>query len=210
VPRSRLIVLFAVAATSGCRDLLGVEDPVVRDAGTPIDAPANDAPRVCTTPANLGDLALGSMMMPYATNCFYTPTDGPNAGKKTFAFAGTLPGGTMTVADVILVEIVRPASGFVTNVPINFTPTPDPSAPYTARAYLLGEFDPNAMTYQQLLVASNGAAVFTSIGEVSGSAINGSTGAITFKEVDETAGKYVTSGCTTELAGLAWFLTQTM
>jgi hypothetical protein len=175
------------------------------DDGGNIDA-MPDAMHVCYTPATIQMLTLGSAAQPVGNDWFQTPTMGPNTGKKTFFVGGQL--GQQAPVTVLAVEVVKPTAGYVVNQPYVFSTDANPNLAYTARAYLYGDYDTTNSTYKQYLYASNGSITFTAINDVSGSSINGTMSTVDFREVTETTGVVVPGGCTTQVMGMQFYLTQ--
>lgn len=169
-----------------------------------------DAPvATCAVKTDLGSLSLGSTATPLSSDWFYVPTSGPNMGKTIFSVGGSLPasisGGTTTLPDLLIYEVVKPTAGFVTNTPYNNDP--DPNAAYVAAAFVFGDYDSANQTIGNFFYASNGATTLTMISEPDGSLIAGSSSATMFREVDD-AGSDIAGGCRTAVGGLAFNLTQ--
>ncbi|HEY5948291.1 MAG TPA: hypothetical protein VIV40_22495 [Kofleriaceae bacterium] len=189
-------------------DAHGADSPTT-DAPMTNDASGDastDAARACYTAADLSSLTLGQSTSPAVMDWFYTPTSGPNSGKKTFRLAGKLNNDTLS--DAITIEVVRPTAGFAVNQAYPFTTDPDPNHAYSAASSLLGDIDTTNGVYLQYLSATNGSITFTAIGEVSNSNITGSVTMVDYLEVNETTNTFVTGGCATKLGGMMFYLRQ--
>jgi hypothetical protein len=191
------------------------------DAKIFLDA-AIDAPPTCGVMANLGGpFSLGSMTdrvgdgtpagdMP--VDWFSVPTTGAFAGRTVFGFGGRLPGSNAAIADVLFVDVVKPTAGpFPLNTAQNFNA--DPNSVYVAASYLFADVDladATGNTFAQILWANSGTVTLTSVGETTGGNNDGMITATNYREVDRMTGADAPGGCTTTLAGLNFFLRQTV
>jgi hypothetical protein len=208
----RTALLFAIAI-AGCQypelpKLSGDAQGSGGDGGNGDGMTADampDAQHICYVPAMIQMLSLGSMAQPAMSQWFQVPTTGPNAGKTTFTLGGQL--GQQAPITVIGVEVAK-SGNFQTNQAYPFSTNADPNVAFTARAYLYGDYDMSSSTSKQYLYASNGSITFTAIGETAGSMITGSMSLTDFREVNETTGAVIAGGCTTQLAGMVFYLTE--
>jgi hypothetical protein len=202
--RSSLFLLLAVPLVA-CGDDDGTKI-TVPDAKVFMDA-AIDAPPACSVDESLGMLAVGSMQMRRMGDWFDVATSGPDQGKTYFYTVAVAPTSTQTAIDAVLVEYVKPASGFVTGSPLNFITDPTSSAAGPV-AYVFGDLNPQAETLAHFYWASNGSMTLQNIGETNGSLITGSVSQTNFRQINEMTGADVPGGCTTSMTGMTFALQQ--
>jgi hypothetical protein len=213
--RNATWIVLTIAIT-GCQypelpKLTSGGDASVDDASmTGSDGPSGDAmidaPHTCYVPAMLGTLTLGTQANPVVRNWFSVPTSGPNAGKTTFSIGGTLS--SQAPVNIVVIDVAKSGNNFMTNQPYVFSTDANPTLAFVARAYVLGDYDTANSTWKQYLYSANGSITFTQIAEAPGSSINGSVTMTDFREVNETTGAVIAGGCTSQFAGMTFYLTQ--
>ncbi|HUS27917.1 MAG TPA: hypothetical protein VMZ53_05395 [Kofleriaceae bacterium] len=201
--------LIAVAALVGC----GGDDgkPVVPDAKKFMDA-APDAPHLCGVMDSLGTLTFGSMAMPVVRQNFDVPTTGADMGKLEFFIAARLSMGTTPPIDALILDVIKPTAGFMTNTPYAFETDATATGSIVADAMVFGDFD-GSQTIQNLYWAQQGALTFTAFTGAGAptakdSKINGTVTMVPFKEIDQETGELMPGGCSTSIGGLTFFLQQ--
>jgi len=200
----RLLALPVLFLAVGCGSD-GTKKPQLLDAKVFLDAGVDAAP-TCAVPNTFGALTLSNGGAPVESDWFFVPTMGADAGKTVLSIGAGLPGSTATVRDIIVVNYVKPLTGFALNTAVPFDPSPT-SATSVAYAYILGDYDTGTKMEAMDYFGSTGSITLTAVGESDGSAITGSFAASTYREIDEN-GADVANGCTSSLGKLDFLLKQ--
>lgn len=202
--RTQLFVAFAMSSLVACG---GDDAPVTPDAKVYMDAAPDTAP-VCGITGPLGQLSFGTMQMRASGDWFQSPTSGPLMGRTIFFIGAGLPGSTSASADVLSFQVIKPETGdFPTGSAINFEPSPT-STTVVANSYLLADYNSASKTSAQVLWAGSGSITITAIGEGDGDMITGSVAATSYREINQMTGADVAGGCTLDLMGVNFALTQ--
>lgn len=222
--------LIAVAALVGCGGDDG-KNPVVHDAKVFMDAPI-DAPPMCAVDKTIGAIRLGQVAANEPATCaagtmagtntcpmradadwYFTPTMGPNMGKKEFYFGAALDAIEMEgkspdgYADVLIIQVVK-GTAFNLNAPYVFEADPS-STVLNAYAILIGDLNDAGTELTNFMWGTSGAITFTKIGEADYDKIDGTVNSVTYKDIDD-QNNIIAGGCETTIAGLTLSLLQIM
>jgi hypothetical protein len=179
-------------------------------SGTP-DAPMIDAPPADTAPActalmaMYGGLTFGSMNMRQSGD--WVTTDQNNV--TAFVLAARLPGSSMdnTAIDGMVITATKPTAGFTLNTPLSFDPSPTAQDPL-ASISIVADLNLTTMTAAQAFQGANGTLTLSAVGEANGNPTTGVVSAVNFREINQTTGADVPSGCTSMIMGMNFFLTE--
>jgi hypothetical protein len=203
--RSSLFLLLAAPLVVACGDDDGGKI-TLPDAKVFMDA-AIDAPLACSVESSLGQIATGTNQARRMGDWFDVVTSGPDAGKTYFYVIGVAASSTQGAIDGVLVEYVKPTSGFATGSALNFITDPTATTPGPV-AYAFGDLNPQNNSFAHFFWASNGSLTVTNIGEADGSMINGSVSQTNFRQINDMTGADIPGGCTTMLPSMTFALTQ--
>jgi hypothetical protein len=172
----------------------------------PVDAPdamldaAPDAPPPCSAdPAGYGNVSRGTTTNRASGNWF--DTQQPNSFHVGVVLAMNANGSR----DAYILSVARPSGGYALGVAYanNGDATATQAVAYAA---IFGDYDSNG-NYGNYYWATTGETTFTAFGETTGSAIDGSTTAMTFGEIDD-QGFPIVGGCTTSIDSVQFHLVQ--
>jgi hypothetical protein len=156
-------------------------------------------------------LGLGMTGMPVGyprgtSGWFRTPTSGVYDGRRIFSIVAGLPDSLPSARDLFVLEILRPSTGFQTNVTYSLDPDPNSALP-AARAYIIGDLDPSTGDFGMVYWARGGSTTFSDISEAPAADVSGKSTGLAFREVDNETGNDVAAGCTTSIEQLQFYLT---